>query len=128
MTVYVYPKLFNFGISYIKVCVITSQLYLFRKSILSICREIPVRNPKLKSVVFISTYLILIRIHLSFAPLIFTPLIFAHHQISRPFNFRAPLFYCEFAVFLFICGIISSPLNFRAFGLRELAPFNFRAG
>ena len=70
-------------------------------------------------------YLILIKIR---APLNFAPLIFAHPQILRPFNFRAPLFYCKFAVFSFIRGIFSSPFNFRAFILRELAPLNFRAG
>ena len=52
---------------------------------------------------------------------------------SRPFkfralDFRAPLFYCKFAVFSFICGIFSSPFNFRAFVLRELPPYDFRAG
>ena len=75
-------------------------------------------------------YLIPIKIRapLNFAPLIFAPLIFAHPQISRPFNFRAPLYYCKFAVFSFISGIFSSLFNFRAFLLRELAPFNFRGG
>ena len=72
-------------------------------------------------------YLIPIKIHaiLNFAPLIFAPLIFAHPQILRPFNFRAPLFYCKFAVFSFIRGILSSPFNFRAIALRELASSNF---
>ena len=69
-----------------------------------------------------------VRVPLIFAPLISAPLIFVHPQILRPFNFRAPLFYCKFAVFSFIRGIFSSPFNFRAFALRELAPFNFRAG
>ena len=65
---------------------------------------------------------------LNFAPLISTPLIFAQPQISRSFNFRAPLFYCKFAFFSFIRGIFfSSPFNFRPFALRELSPFNFRA-
>ena len=69
-------------------------------------------------------YLIPIEIR---APLNFSPLIFAHPQISRPFNFRAPLFYCKFVVFSFICGIFSSPFNFRAFALRELSSLKFRA-
>ena len=34
-------------------------------------------------------------------PLEFAPLIFAHPQISRPFNFLASLFYCKFTVFSF---------------------------
>ena len=58
------------------------------------------------------------------APLNFAHLIFAHPQISRPFNFCAPLFYCKFAHFSFIRGIVSSPFNFCAFVLRELAPFD----
>ena len=75
-------------------------------------------------------YLITIKIRapLNFAPLIYAPLIFAHPQILRPFNFRAPLFYCEFADFSFVRGIFSSPFNFPAFALHELAPFKFRAG
>ena len=73
----------------------------------------------------LSTYLIPINIR---APLNFTPLIFAHPQILRPLNFREPLFYRKFGLFSFIRGIFSSPFNFRAFALRELAPFNFRAG
>ena len=74
-------------------------------------------------------YLITIKIRapLNFAPLIYAPLIFAHPQILRPSNFRAPLFYCEFAVISFIRGIFSSPFNFRVFVVRELAPFNFCA-
>ena len=80
------------------------------------------------------TYLIPIKIRaplnfapLIFAPPIFAPLIFTHFQILCPFNFRAPLFYCKFAVFSFIRGIFPTPFNFHAFVLRELAPFNFRA-
>ena len=71
------------------------------------------------------TYLIPIKIRV---PLNFAPLISAHPQISRPFNFRPPLFYCEFAIFFAHCSILSCPFNFRAFVLRELAPFNFSAG
>ena len=55
-----------------------------------------------------------IRAPLNFAPSIFAPLISAHPQISRPSNFCASLFYCKFAVFLFIRGSLSTPLNFRA--------------
>ena len=69
-----------------------------------------------------------IRATLDFAPLIFAPLILSHSQISHPFNFLAPLFYCKFAVFSFIRELFSSTYNFRSFVLRELAPFNFRAG
>jgi len=65
---------------------------------------------------------------LNFAALIVAPLISTHPQILRHFNFRAPLLYCKVAVFSFIRGIFSSPFNFRAFILRELAPLNFRAG
>ena len=74
---------------------------------------------------FSSNYLIPIKIR---ATLKFSPLIVAHPQISRPFIFCAHLFYCKFAVFSFIRGIFSSPFNFCAFVLHELAPFNFRAG
>ena len=72
-----------------------------------------------------SIYLIPIKIR---APLNLAPLICPHPQISRPFNFHAPLFYFKFAGFLFIRRIFSSPFNFRAFVLRELASFNFRTG
>ena len=65
-------------------------------------------------------YLIPIKIPapFDFAPLIltpsiFAPLIFVCPQISRPFNFCTPLFYCKFAVFSFIRGIFSSLFNFR---------------
>ena len=61
-------------------------------------------------------------------PLDFPPLIFSHPQISCPFNFRAPLFYCKFDVFSFIRGIFSFPFNFCAFVLRKLTSFHFRAG
>ena len=46
-------------------------------------------------------YLIPIKIRalLNFAPLIFAPLIFVHPQISRPFNFRASLFYYNLPFF-----------------------------
>ena len=54
-------------------------------------------------------YFIPIKIH---TPLNFPPLIFANPKISRHFNFRAPLFYCKSAVFLFIRGIFPSPFNF----------------
>ena len=76
-------------------------------------------------------YFIPIKIHapLGFALLIFVPLIFAHPQISLPFNFRAPLLYCNSDVFSFIRCIFSSPFNFPAFLLCELAaPFNYCAG
>ena len=75
-------------------------------------------------------YLIRIKIHvpLNLETFIFAPLFFVHSQILRPFNFRAPLSYCKFAVFSFICSIFSSPFNFSAYLLRKLAPFNFRAG
>ena len=78
----------------------------------------------------LAIYLIPIKIRatLNFASLIFTPLIVAHPQISCLFNLRAPLFYRKFTVFSFIRGTFSSPFNFCAFILRELAPFNFRAG
>ena len=46
-------------------------------------------------------------------------------KICALLNFQAPLFYCRFAVFSFICGIFSSPFNFSAYLLHELAPFNF---
>ena len=69
-----------------------------------------------------------VRVPLNFVHLIFAPLIHAHYQISLPFNFRAPLFYCKFAVISFIRGIFSSPFNSRVFVLCELAPFNFHAG
>ena len=50
---------------------------------------------------------------LKFAPpLNFAPLIFAHPQISRPLNFRAPFLYCKFAVFSFIRDIFLLPLIF----------------
>ena len=69
--------------------------------------------------------------HSKVVPTLFT-LIYAPFEFrainSRASNFRAPLFYCKFAVLSFIRGICFSPLNFRAFVLRELAPFNFRAG
>ena len=59
--------------------------------------------------IYLKTYLIPIKIR---APLNFAPLIFAHPQISCPFNFCAPLFYCKFAVFSFIRGIFLLPLIF----------------
>ena len=61
------------------------------------------------------------------APLNFAPLIFVHPLISHLPYFPAPLFYCKFTVFSFICGILSSPFNFGAFVLCELAPFNFQS-
>ena len=62
---------------------------------------------------------------LSIAPLIFSQLIFAHHQISRLLNFRTPLFYCKFAVF----HSFEAPFfTLQLFILHELAPFNFRVG
>ena len=71
-------------------------------------------------------YLISIKIcaPLDFAPLIFAPLMFTHLQILCPFNFRSPLFYCKFAFFRSFVTFFS-PFDFRAFLLRELAPFNF---
>ena len=69
-----------------------------------------------------------IRVPLYFGSLIFPPPIFLHRQISRPFNFGAPLFHYKFAGFSFICGNFSSPSNFHAFVLHELAPYNFRTG
>ena len=64
-------------------------------------------------------YLIPIKIR---APLNFEHLDFSHPQIPLPFTFRAPLFYCKFAIISFIRGIFSPPFNFHAFVLRELAP------
>ena len=54
-----------------------------------------------QTVIFVkSDYLIHIKIctPLNFTPLILAPLLLAHPQILRPFNFCAPLFYCKFAV------------------------------
>ena len=67
-----------------------------------------------QTVIFVkSDYLIHIKIcaPLNFTPLILAPLLLAHPQILRPFNFCAPLFYCKFAVFSFIRCIIN-PLIF----------------
>ena len=73
----------------------------------------------------IFSYLIPINIH---ALLNSAPLFLTHTQISRPFNFLTTLLYRKFAHFSYIRGMFSSPLNFRAFVLRKLAPFNFRSG
>ena len=62
---------------------------------------------------------------LNFAPLIFAPLIFAHSHIPHPFNFRAPLYYCKFAVFLFIRGIFSPLLIFALSCCANLLSLNF---
>ena len=61
-------------------------------------------------------YLIPIKIR---APLNFARVIFAHSQILRPCNFRAPLSYYKVAVFHLFAGFFS-PFNFCAFLLREL--------
>ena len=58
---------------------------------------------------------------LKFAPFKFLTFNFHTPQISNPFNFRPPLFYCKFIHSLHF----SSPFNFHAFVLRELAPNNF---
>ena len=72
-------------------------------------------------------YLISIKIRapLNFAPLNFAPLIFARPQISRPFNFRVPLFYCEFAVFSFIVSFFLLPLIFALSYRANLSPLIF---
>ena len=62
---------------------------------------------------------------LNFAPLIFPPLIFVHPHISHPFNFRAPLYYCKFAVFSFIRGIFSPISIFALSYCANLLPLNF---
>ena len=66
-----------------------------------------------------------IRAPSNFIPLIFEPLIFAHPQISCPFNFCSPLIYCKFAVFSFICGIFLLPLIFAHSYCENLLPLIF---
>ena len=56
---------------------------------------------------------------LNFTPLIFAALIFAHPQISRPFNFWAPLFYCKSAVFHSFMAFYLLPLIFAHLATNE---------
>ena len=72
-------------------------------------------------------YLIPIKIRapLNLAPLLFAPLIFAHPQISRPFIFRAPLFYCKFAVFHSLVAFFLHPLIFAHSYCANLLPLIF---
>ena len=67
-------------------------------------------------------YLIPVKIR---AALNFAPLIFVHPKISRPFNFRAPLSYCQFTVFSFVRGIFLPPLIFAHSYCTNLIPLIF---
>ena len=59
------------------------------------------------------------------APLKFAPLIFAHPQISCPFNFGAPLFYCKFAFFHSFVAFFLLPLIFAHSYCANLIPLIF---
>ena len=61
----------------------------------------------------------------NFSPLIFDPLIFAHPQILHPFNFRAPLFYCKFAVFYSFVAFFLLPLIFAHLHCANFLPLIF---
>ena len=80
-----------------------------------------------KSIHWVFDYLIPIKIFapLNFASFIFAPLIFEHPQISCPFDFRAPLFYCKIAFFHSCMAFFLLPLIFAHSYCANLLPLIF---